>query len=318
MPRHIEILTYPGSQLLDIAGPLQVFSSANDLARLSGKTRPYDAVVVGETDQVTTSSGLALSASPLPDAGSSLDTLIVPGGWGVNTACENQPLVDWIRRRAKAARRTVSVCSGAFLLASAGLLEGKRAVTHWGRCQEFADRFPDIRLEPDPIFLRDGDIWTSAGVTAGIDLSLALVEADIDRQSALAVARELVVFLKRPGGQSQFSSALTLHDLGGRFDDLHSWMMQNLHRSLSLADLAEQARMSLRSFSRRYRQATGVTPARALEELRLENARRLLEQGLPITRVAARSGFQTEETMRRAFMRHFGTNPQAYRERFSV
>ncbi|MEZ2126919.1 MULTISPECIES: GlxA family transcriptional regulator [unclassified Sinorhizobium] len=318
MSRRVEILSFSDSQLLDVAGPLQVFATANDLTRMSGRSAPYEPVTVGSTDRVTTSSGLVLSVLPLPSTEAPLDTLIVSGGWGVSAACEDQHLIDWIRQRARAARRTASVCSGAFLLATAGLLDGRRAVTHWQRCAEFASRFPKVRLEPDPIFIRDGDIWTSAGVTAGIDLALALVEADLGRATALSVARQLVVFMKRPGGQSQFSAALTLQDRGGRFDDLHAWIMQNLNHSLSLSDLAERAGMSMRSFSRHYRDATGRTPARAIEEIRLEAARRLLEQGLQVGRVVTRCGFGTEETMRRAFQRHFGTSPQAYRERFSA
>lgn len=318
MPRRIEILSFSDSQLLDVAGPLQVFATANDLARMSGRSPPYEPVTVGSTDRVATSSGLVLAVLPLPSTDAPLDTLIVSGGWGVSAACEDRFLVEWIRQRARAARRTASVCSGAFLLATAGLLDGRRAVTHWQRCEEFATRFPKVRLEPDPIFVRDGDIWTSAGVTAGIDLALALVEADLGRAMALSVARQLVVFMKRPGGQSQFSAALTLQDSGGRFDDLHAWIMQNLNRPLSLSDLAERAGMSMRSFSRHYRDATGRTPARAIEEIRLEAARRLLEQGLQVGRVVTRCGFGTEETMRRAFQRRFGTSPQAYRERFSA
>lgn len=317
MPRRIEILTFPDSQLLDVTGPLQVFASANDLVQESGMPLPYEVAAIAETPQVKTSSGLVLGASPLPPPAATLDTLVVPGGQGVYAACEQPLLVEWLQLRAKAARRTASVCSGAFLLATAGLLDGRRAVTHWQRCAEFARRFPQVRLDPDPIFICDGDIWTSAGVTAGIDLALALVEADLGRETALAVARQLVVFLKRPGGQSQFSAALTLQDSAGRFDALHAWMMQNLHRPLSLSVLAEQAAMSTRSFSRHYTQATGRTPARAIEDMRLETARRLLERGLQIARVATRCGFGTEETMRRAFIRRFGTSPQTYRQRFA-
>lgn len=318
MLRRVEIVSFSNSQLLDVAGPLQVFATANDLARMSGRSPPYEPVTVGSTDRVTTSSGLVLQVLPLPSTEAPLDTLIVSGGWGVSAACEDRHLIDWIRQRARTARRTASVCSGAFLLATAGLLDGRRAVTHWQRCDEFATRFPKVRLEPDRIFIRDGDIWTSAGVTAGIDLALALVEVDLGRVVALSVARQLVVFMKRPGGQSQFSAALTLQDSGGRFDDLHSWIMQNLNHPLSLSDLAERAGMSMRSFSRHYRNATGRTPARAIEEIRLEAARRLLEQGLQVGRVVTRCGFGTEETMRRAFQRRFGTSPQAYRERFSA
>ena len=316
MPRRVEILSYPQVQLLDVAGPLQVFASANDQLRTTGAGPAYDPVVVGMEGEVVTSSGLSINVQPLIDVPSTVDTLIVPGGWGVYDACEDETLLAWIKNRAATTRRMASVCSGAFLLATAGLLDGKRAVTHWQRCREFKERFPLVRLEPDPIFIRDGDIWTSAGVTAGIDLALAFVEADLGHEAALAVARQLVVFLKRPGGQSQFSTALSLQDNAGRFEHLHAWMMENLHRPLTLADLAERCAMSVRSFSRHYRQSTGSTPAQAIEELRLETARRLLEQGTQVATTARRCGFGAEETMRRAFQRRFAVSPRAYRDRF--
>lgn len=316
-PRRIEILTFPDSQLLDVAGPLQVFATANDLAALADKARPYETVVVAQCAQVRTSSGLALAASPLPSPDAPLDTLVVAGEQGVNAACENRDLVEWVRGRSKAARRTASVCSGAFLLATAGLLDGRRVVTHWQRCAEFTKRFPLVRLDPDPIFVSDGDMWTSAGVTAGIDLALALIEIDLGRKAALAVGRQLVVFLKRPGGQSQFSTALSLQENDGRFDQLHAWIMENLSRPLPLAALAARVNMSSRSFSRHYRQVTGLTPARAIEDIRIETARRLLDEGQSVARVSRRCGFGSEETMRRAFLRHFGTSPKAYRERFA-
>lgn len=320
----IEVLTFDRSQLLDVTGPLQVFASANDHEWLKGRPAPYDPVVVSPPGGEITSSGLAIGAKPLPDPAMPLDTLIVAGGWGVSDACKDEGLLDWIRQRASAARRTASVCSGAFLLASAGLLDGRKAVTHWQRCDEFRQRFPAVKLMPDPIFIEDRGIWTAAGVTAGIDLALAMVEADLGRSLALAVARQLVVFLKRPGGQSQFSTALTLQDNSqnnsrtgaGRFDALHGWIMENLARPLTLEDMAEQAGMSSRSFSRHYLSATGRTPARALEHLRMENARRLLEQGAPVSQTARRCGFGTEETMRRSFQRHLGISPQDYRQRF--
>ncbi|OJY63762.1 MULTISPECIES: GlxA family transcriptional regulator [unclassified Rhizobium] len=315
--RRIEILAFDNAQLLDVTGPLQVFTSANEAAIQNGLPRPYEAVAIATGTQTRTSSGLALMTEPLGDIGGPLDTLIVAGGWGVNKACEDVALVEWIRHRSAHARRTASVCSGAFLLAQAGLLDGRRATTHWNRCEEFSRRFPRVALEPDPIFVEDGQIWSSAGVTAGIDLSLALVEADLGRKLALSVARELVVFLKRPGGQAQFSSALRLQEGGERFDRLHGWIMDNLRADLSLPALAEQANMSARSFSRHYRQATGHTPARAVEEIRIEAARRLLEDGMTVHQARTRCGFASEETMRRNFMRKFGTTPQAFRDHFA-
>lgn len=316
-PLRIEILAFPDVQLLDVAGPLQVFASANDLVGVSGKPRPYEPVVVADRRLVTASAGLGLATQELPSRRVPVDTLIVAGGFGVYPACENEQVIGWIKARAKAARRTASVCSGAFLLATAGLLDGRRAVTHWRRCAEFARRFPAVRLEPDPIFIRDGDIWTSAGVTAGIDLALALVEDDLGRALALAVARHLVVFLKRPGGQAQFSTTLALQHGDARFERLHAWIADNLRGDLSVASLAGTAGMSERSFVRHYRQATGRTPARAVEQVRVEAARYMLERGRPVKRVAAHCGFGSEETLRRSFLRLLGATPQSYRERFS-
>ncbi|BCG88023.1 AraC family transcriptional regulator [Mesorhizobium sp. 113-3-9] len=314
--RHIEILAYPDVQLLDVSGPLQVFASANDFRTQAGEPAPYEVTVVAASPRIRTSAGLVLEAAALPAHGPGIDTLIVPGGWGINAACEAPELIDWVTGRSRDATRTASVCSGAMLLATAGLLDGRRAVTHWGRCAEFARRFPAVRLEPDPIFIRDGNVWTSAGVTAGIDLALSFVEADLGRRVALAVARELVVFLKRPGGQAQFSQTLKLQLGDERFDRLHGWIQDNLDGDLSLPNLAERANMSPRSFSRHYREATGRTPARAIEEIRIEAARRMLERGQAVNQTARRCGFGSEETMRRGFLRVLGTNPRDYRERF--
>jgi len=314
--RHVEILAYPDIQLLDVSGPLQVFASANDFRTQAGEPAPYELTVVAASPRIRTSAGLVLETAALPPHGSRIDTLIVPGGWGVNAACEDPELVQWIVGRSHDATRTASVCSGAMLLATAGLLDGRRAVTHWGRCAEFARRFPAVRLEPDPIFIRDGNVWTSAGVTAGIDLALSFVEADLGRRVALSVARELVVFLKRPGGQAQFSQTLKLQQGDERFDRLHGWIQDNLDGDLSLPNLAERANMSPRSFSRHYREATGRTPARAIEEIRIEAARGMLERGQAVNQTARRCGFGSEETMRRGFLRVLGTNPRDYRERF--
>ncbi len=317
MKRRIEFLAYDAVQILDITGPLQVFASANDLFRLAGKPEPYEIVTIAKSSPIRSSSGLAVMTEALPEAGAPPDTLLIPGGYGIDRICEDEELKNWLVLRASNARRVASVCSGAFLLATAGLLDGKNAATHWQRCAEFKTRFPSVRLKPDPIYLQDGNTWTSAGITAGIDLALALVQEDLGRQVALDVARQLVVFLKRPGGQSQFSSALDLQNDSGRFDHLHSWMMENLHRTISLNDMADQAAMSPRTLSRRYKQETGRSPMRTLEELRLTQVRQFLEQGKPVAHAASRSGFGTEETLRQAFHRRFGVSPQAYRERFS-
>jgi transcriptional regulator GlxA family with amidase domain len=318
-PRRIELLVFESVQLLDVAGPLQVFATANDLARLGGTAPPYRlAVVAPEAPETITSSGLGIKVAPLPPIDAPVDTLIVAGGYGVTAACADDRLVCWLRARAPRARRVVSVCSGAFLLAAAGLLRGRRVATHWARCAELARRHPELTVEQDPIFIRDGDVWTSAGVTAGIDLALALVEADLGGAAALAVARQLVVFLKRPGGQTQFSAALSLQRDGDCFGALHEWIACNLGATLSTATLADRAGMSERSFLRRYREATGATPARTVERLRVEAAqRRLCESGESLKRIAARCGFGSQDTMRRGFLRVAGVLPEEYRRRFS-
>ena len=318
-PRLIEVLAFPSVQLLDVTGPLQVFATANDLAAEVGGAPPYVLRVVARGGgSVTASAGVGIAAGPLPRVASPPDTLMVAGGQGVYAASADPELVDWVRKRAKTARRVASVCTGAFLLAAAGVLDGKRAVTHWSVCADLARRYPNVRVESDPIFVRDGSVWTSAGVTAGIDLALALVEQDLGRTAALAVARYLVVFLKRPGGQAQFSAALTLQTAEDRFGALHDWIGKHLTEALSLPVLARQAGMSERSFSRHYAEATGLTPAHAVERLRVEAARRLLSDSrLPVKRISQRCGFGSEETMRRSFVRLLAVAPQDYRARFS-
>ena len=318
-PRVIEIFAYPDVQLLDVAGPLQVFASANELLRRQGEAPLYAARVVAKgASVVTASAGLGLVVLPLPRARPAPDTLLVAGGPGVHAAAADPAVLRWLRARAARARRVASVCTGAFLLAAAGLLDGRRAATHWMYCAELARRFPAIRVEPDPIFVREGAIWTSAGVTAAIDLALALVEEDAGRALSLAVARHLVMFLKRPGGQAQFSTVLSLQGAEDRFGALHSWMAGRLTSDLSLPALAQKAGMSERSFSRHYTKATGITPARAVERLRVEAARRLLsDTRLPIKRITERCGFGSEETLRRSFIRLLAASPQDYRARFS-
>jgi transcriptional regulator GlxA family with amidase domain len=307
--RIIEVLAYPSVQLLDVSGPLQVFASANDHVAQMGGTPPYVLRVVAKGGQsVTASSGLEITTRPLPRIATAVDTLMIAGGPGVDAAVADPALVDWVRQRASKARRVASVCTGAFLLGASGVLDGRRAVTHWSCCADLARRFPAVRVESDPIFVRDGSVWTSAGVTAGIDLALALVEEDLGRTAALAVARYLVVFLKRPGGQAQFSEALSLQSSEDEFGALHDWINRHLADDLSLSRLASQAGMSERSFSRHYARATG----------RVEAARRLLsESRLPVKRISQRCGFGSEETMRRSFLRALAATPQDYRARFS-
>jgi transcriptional regulator GlxA family with amidase domain len=250
-----------------------------------------------------------------------IDTLIVAGGLGTRAAVSDPALIAWLRRAAPRVRRLASVCSGAFLLAEAGLLDGRRATTHWSSCADLARRYPRVKVEPDPIFVRDGNVYTSAGVTSGMDLALALVEEDHGRELALAVARWLVLFLKRPGGQSQFSAQLSVQ-LASRqpLQELQAWIVENVHADLSVAALAARAGMSPRNFARVFTREIGVTPARFVETARVEAARRQLEddgsQG--VENVAAACGFGSAETLRRAFLRTLRVSPTDYRSRFQA
>lgn len=318
-PHPVDILAFANAQLLDIAGPLQVFATANELLGNAGHPPAYATrVLAREAPLVTSSAGLTLAAAPLAEAAATPGSLIVSGGRGVDAAAADQALLAWLRRRA-ATGRICSVCTGAFLLAAAGLLDGRRAVTHWAHVERLAGRYPAIRVEGDPLFIEDGPVWTSAGVTAGIDLALALVERDCGATLALAVARRLVVFLKRPGGQAQFSQTLAMQARADRFADLHAWVQAHLDQDLCVARLAQRAAMSERSFRRHYREATGTTPARMVERLRVEAARIHLDGGrLALKEVARRLGFGGEEKMRRSFQRQLGVTPSDYRQRFAV
>lgn len=305
-------------QLLDVAGPLQVFASANDVERQAGRPAPYAIKVVARRSPVSTSAGLPLLAARLSPPGKPVDTLIIAGGSSVHDACLDRSLIRWLGARARKARRVASVCTGAFLLGAAGLLDGRRAVTHWSDCERLAKSFPTARVDMNAIFVRDGALWTSAGVTAGIDMSLALVEEDVGHAAAAAVARELVVFLRRPGGQAQFSAVLGFQAQNDTFDELHGWMAGHLAEDLSVPALARRTGMSERSLLRHYRAQMGVTPARAVEKMRVEAACQLLATTRdPIKRIARRCGFGSEETMRRSFFRQMAVAPHDYRGRFS-
>ena len=271
---------------------------------------------------IQTAEGLAVETLRLSDfADQSIDTLIVPGAPNIRQAMNDSlELVAWLQAASANARRTASVCSGAFLLAQAGLLEGRRAATHWLLCDMLKQGFPSIEVDSDAIFIQQGSVWTSAGVSAGIDLALALVEADCGREVALEVARELVVFLKRPGGQAQYSQLLQAQTGdGAAFDDLHLWIAHNLNRdNLTVEVLAQQVQMSPRNFARVYKLKTGRTPAKAVEVMRLEAARRLLEDSeRNIDQIARLCGFGDEERMRFTFQRNLSISPRDYRKRFS-
>jgi transcriptional regulator GlxA family with amidase domain len=272
---------------------------------------------------IRTAEGVSVETRAVSDlAGAAVDTVMVPGSFHIDEVVpEADVLVDWLRDAARAARRVTSVCTGAFLLAEAGLLSGKRAATHWMMCDGLRERFPDVEVDRDAIFVREGSVWTSAGVTTCIDLALALVEEDCGREVAMRVARELVVFMKRPGGQSQFSQFLESQARDdGMFDELHLWIGNHLSdENLTVEALAERANMSPRNFARLYKQKTGRTPAKALEVFRLEAARRMLEgSGHGVARVARLCGFGDEGRMRMTFLRNLAVTPRDYRRRFSA
>jgi transcriptional regulator GlxA family with amidase domain len=273
-------------------------------------------VVTPSGAAVRTTSGLTLGGAPLDDR--PVDTLVVAGGTGVRTVLEDASVVAWTQAAAARARRVASVCTGAFLLGRAGLLDGRRATTHWASCAALAEAFPAVDVDPDPIFVRDGDLFTSAGVTAGMDLALALVEDDLGPAVALDVARHLVLFLRRPGGQAQFSAGLAAQAaVRAPLRELQLWMGDHLGEDLSVAALAARAHMSPRTFARAFRDEIGLTPAAYVEALRVERARGALEAtDLPVEAVARACGFGTVETLRRAFGRRVGVAPAAYRDRF--
>ncbi|MGK5554249.1 GlxA family transcriptional regulator [Actinomadura kijaniata] len=309
--RRVVFVVYPGFQSLDLTGPFEVFQTAGG----------YECLVVAPAaGPVRAGSGLPVHAGHgvadlSPDG---VDTLVVVGGDGVDEARHDAALLDWTVRAAAGARRVASVCSGAFLLAAAGLLAGRRATTHWGREEQFRREHPDVALDCDPIFIRDGRIWTSAGVTAGMDLALAMVEEDRGRDVAHAVARELVLFLRRPGSQSQFS--VPLWSRQPATDPIRA-AVAAIHADPgarhTIPDLAERAGLSPRHLQRRFTAELGVPPAAYVERVRVEAARRALaETADPVEAVARRLGFGTAETLRRAFHRRVGVAPADYRDRF--
>ncbi len=325
MPRRrtVAFVLFDQALSLNLNGPAEVFSVANHLLGANGGG--YDLVFLSQNGGlISTSCGIVMRTQALRTmAPARLDTVIVVGGAEARTFTRRAPLVDWIRRAAPRTRRLCSVCNGAFLLAAAGLLDGRRAVTHWCEVDTLKTQYPKVRVELDPIYLRDGRIWTSAGMTAGIDLALALVEEDHGRRLSLDVAKDLVVFLRRSGGQAQFSSALAAQTRLGaarsdsRLAELPAWIVDNLAADLSVESLARSVGMTPRTFARSFAQRHGGTPARLVQDLRLEAACRHLEDGdSAIKRIAAVCGFGDEERMRRAFQRRLGVPPAVYRDRF--
>ena len=322
MAKRIVLLTFPKAEMLDAVGPLEVFAGAN--AQLRGEGREvggYDLEVVSlRAGPVVMSSGLALVAGRgLAEDPGPIDTLLVGGGEGARRHATDPAVQAWLCAQAPRVRRLGSVCTGAFVLAAGGHLDGRRATTHWQRCAELAAAYPAVRVEPDAIFRRDGKVVTSAGITAGIDLALHLVEEDFGRALAFAVARQMVVYARRPGGQSQFSADLMSQAAeGGRFDGLRRWIREHPGGDLGVEALAERAGMSPRSFHRHFTAETGATPGAFVERARVEAARRALEEGgEPLARLSHRLGFGHVDSLRRVFHRHLSMSPQDYRRRWS-
>ncbi len=315
--RHLVLVLFPGTKLLDVTGPLQVFHDA----RSPDDTAAYRVSLVSEPGgTIITDTGVGLDTLPLTAmTDERIDILLVSGGSSALEAAESNGLLAWLAETAPRAARLGSVCMGAFILARGGLLSGRRAVTHWAWCAALAAQYPDVSVEPDAIYVVDNTLWTSAGVSAGIDMALGMVELDLGRSEALRLARSLVLYLKRPGGQSQFSASLERQTSSenGRFDTLDAWIRQNVASDLSVRRLAEHAAMSERTFARRYRQVTGLTPASAVEMIRVDVACDLLShERRAIKQVALAAGFGTEEKMRRAFQRRKGISPAGWRTHF--
>jgi len=313
--RRVVLVAFEKFQALDLFGPAEVFS----LATRYGVGEYAIEVVAPTADPIRTSSGVEISpTATLHGCRGPIDTLVVVGGEGVPAAKADPALPRWIGRTAQRSRRVASVCNGAFLLAAAGLLDGRRATTHWAACDHLAERYPSVTVERDPIFVRDGNVATSAGVTAGMDLALALLEEDHGPEASLQVARGLVLFVRRPGGQAQFSTQLSTQAAEREpLRELQTWIADHLAEDLSVPALAERAHMSPRNFARAFSREIGTTPAAYVEEARVERARIALEESSAgVEEVARRCGFGTVETMRRAFHRRLGVGPAAYRSRF--
>jgi transcriptional regulator GlxA family with amidase domain len=316
------MLVFPQMVLLDAVGPCEVFSMANRAWQELHPELPepyrVEIISTGSASRIDTSSGLTLLAgAPLADFDGEIDTLLIPGGTDLSAALRDANLLRWLRAIAPQVRRVGSICTGAFVLAAAGLLDGRSATTHWQECERLAHEYPGTRVERDRIYVRDGNVYTSAGVTAGMDLALALVEEDLGRDVALKVAQTLVMFVRRPGGQSQSSALLdSLTAERQPLRDLLVWVAEHLGEDLSVEALAGRVNMSVRNFSRTFRRGFGKTPARFVEALRVDAARRLMEQSdARMEHIARECGLRTGNAMRRSFLRVVGIAPSDYRER---
>lgn len=321
-PKRIGFLVYPQLQTLDVAGPMDAFAAAVIEGGADRSVRCYETITIGlDAKPVESESGLCIKPQFTLESAPKLDTLIIPGGAGMRDATIGHKTGAWIRNRSRQIRRIAAVCTGIYGLAASGLLDGRRVTTHWRYAQDCAERFPALRVDArGALFMKDGAFYTSAGITAGIDLSLALIEEDHGPSVALAVARELVVYLKRPGGQAQYSEPLQFQmQSADRMADIASWIMANLQRDLSVEALATRARLCPRQFTRRFKHAFGTTPAAFVESARVEEARRrLAATSGSLERVASSVGFHSDDVLRRTFRRHLGITPGAYRQRFGT
>lgn len=315
----IWLLVFPNFMLLDATGPIQVFSTANDEARDAGRAPPYRIhLLAAGGGQVASSSGVSVLAEPLPPVLPAGGTLVVSGGRLADLPAAGSIALDWVRKADRATTRTCGVCTGAFVLADAGLLGGRRAATHWQEAPDLRKQHPDLVVEDDAITVRDGKFHTSAGISAGMDLALDLVEEDLGRAAALAVARRLVMFPNRPGGQRQFGSGMPPLAQEGICALLTAWLRPRLQQQIGIDTMASACALSVRTLHRRVSQEAGLTPAQLLGHLRLEAACRLLERpGMTIKRAARDSGYGTEYNLRRAFASHLGILPSEYKSRFA-
>jgi transcriptional regulator GlxA family with amidase domain len=318
-PKHVAIVGFEDMMSLDLTGPLEAFTSAR-IESPSGRREPCYKVTIAAlgAKSFRSESGLRMTASCSLSSLRQVDTLIIPGGRSMRDPAINAKLADWISRSVREIRRVATVCTGAYGLAATGLLNGRRATTHWMFCRDLAARYPKIKVDANALYIRQGKFYTSAGVTAGIDLSLALIEEDFGPQVALAVARELVVYLKRPGGQEQYSEPLKFQaQSSSRFAELAPWMMAHLERDLSVERLAEQVCLCPRQFSRRFKYEFKSSPAAFVQRLRLDEARKRLSAAESSVEAVARSvGFQDPDSFRRAFVKRFGVAPSTFRGRF--
>jgi transcriptional regulator GlxA family with amidase domain len=326
MLRNVVLISFPEAQSLDVSGPYEVFSAATRVCRAQSRTDQGYAITLlsPRGEPMRCESGLTLladgSLARFRPATHGIHTLLICGGTGARRAAHDPRITARVKRLSQSATRIASVCTGAFVLAGAGLLDGKRATTHWARCALLRQQFPKVRVEDAPIYVRDGNVFTSAGVTAGIDLALALVDEDLGRTVAAEVARRLVVFVRRAGGQAQFSAQLSAASAEREpLRELMAWIVDHPAEDLDVPALAARVHLSVRHFSRLFRTETGLSPAAYVERVRLETARRLLETSAEsVERVAAAAGFGTPEALRRSFARRLTVSPREYRARFGV